>query len=300
MKKKLLGFLSVICAFSVVFGTNTPVLADRVDEDLNKPYLSLGNDLTPSERATVLELFKISESDLENYDVKTVTNEDEHRYLGDYLDASVIGTKALSSVMVVGKESGNGIQVTTKNISYCTTGMYQNALATAGVKDADITVVGPYKISGTAALVGAIKAYESMTGEEVPQANLEVANNELVVTGEIADSVGDAEKAEQLVAIVKEEVAKGGLASKEDIQEVIDKAVKELDIELTEEDQKNMTALMEKIDGLDLDVETIKDQAKDLYDKLDELDINIDKESIGDFFAKIIDAIVEFFRNLFS
>ena len=45
--------------------------------------------------------------------------------------------------------------------------MYENALATAGIENADIKVAGPFNISGTAALVGAIKAYENMTGEEV-------------------------------------------------------------------------------------------------------------------------------------
>ena len=72
------------------------------------------------------------------------------------MDKSVIGSRALSSVLVEGKKDGNGIRVTTKNITYCTPGMYENALATAGIKDADIVVAGPFKISGTAALVGAI------------------------------------------------------------------------------------------------------------------------------------------------
>ena len=50
----------------------------------------------------------------------------------------MIGTRALSSVLIEKKDKGNGIKVTTSNITYCTTGMYQNALATAGVTDADV------------------------------------------------------------------------------------------------------------------------------------------------------------------
>ena len=82
----------------------------------------------------------VTEDDLKNYTVATITNQDEHDYLDAYLDKSVIGSRALSSVLVEGKTDGNGIKVTTHNISYCTTGMYQNALVTAGIKDADIVV----------------------------------------------------------------------------------------------------------------------------------------------------------------
>ena len=98
-----------------------------------------------------------------------------------------------------------------KKYTYCTPGMYENALATAGIKDADIVVAGPFKISGTAALVGAIKSYENMTGEEVKEENVETATNELVITGQIAEDVGSQEKAEQLIGAIKGEVVSSGV-----------------------------------------------------------------------------------------
>lgn len=275
-------------------------LADRVDAVIDKPYVALGADLKESERAKVLELLGVTEAELKDYDVVTITNEDEHKYLDSYLDAGVIGTRALSSVMVVGKEAGNGINVNTNNISYCTSGMYRNALITAGVEDADITVAGPFSISGTAALVGAIKAYETMTGEEVPEVNLDAANNELVITGEIVESVGDPEKVEQLMALVKQEVAEGAVSGSEDIKNLVKQAADELEIRLSDEDRDKITGLMDKIDGLDLNVDAIKEQAKDLYHKLENLDFNFDAESVGNFFTRIIDAIVGFFQDLFS
>jgi len=279
--------------------SSVTALADRVDADLDTPYLSLGADLTNEQKATVLGLLGLAEADLSQYNVVTVTNEDEHNYLGSYLDASVIGTRALSSVLVVGKESGYGIQVKTQNISYCTTGMYRNALITAGVQDADISVAGPFSISGTAALVGAIKAYEVMTGETVSDDSLDVANNELVVTGEVAESVGDSEKAEELIALVKQEVVAGNITNADDIERLIDEAASELEITLTDEDRDKIAALMEKIKGLNLDVETIKSQAQDLYDRLDALEFDFDLESASNWFTKIIDSVVDFFRNLF-
>ena len=295
-KKLLAGILvTSICLLS-----GMTVLADRVDAVLNKPFLALGADLREDEKKTVLNLLGLADADLMQYDVITVTNADEHKYLDSYLEASIIGTRALSSVLVVGKDDGNGIQVKTSNISYCTPGMYRNALLTAGVKDADIRVAGPFSISGTAALVGAIKAYETMSGEEVSAASLDAANNELVITGEIVEHVGDSEKVEELMALVKQKVIEGDIRNEADIMNLVDQASEELDIQLSDGDKEKIAGLMDKIEGLDLDPEVLKEQAQELYDKLDELDFDFNVESIGNFFTRIIEAIVEFFRNLFS
>ena len=174
MKKK---GIALLLTGLMIAATPFSVYADREDAKLNVPYVSLGADLNTTERAAVLHFLGVTEEELKEYTVATVTNKDEHDYLDSYLDKSVIGSRALSSVLVEGKKDGNGINVTTKNITYCTPGMYENALATAGIKDADIIVAGPFEISGTAALVGAIKSYENMTGETVKTENVETATN---------------------------------------------------------------------------------------------------------------------------
>ena len=139
--------------------------ADAVtDAKPSDVYVSFGADLKDDEKATVLGLMGITEADLENYTVGQITNEEEHKYLGSYLDVSVLGTRALSSVIVVIGEDGDGINVKSNNISYCTPGMYTNALITAGIEDADVIVAGPFEITGTAALVGAMKAYAEEHG----------------------------------------------------------------------------------------------------------------------------------------
>ena len=259
MKKK---GIALLLTGVIMASCSMPVYADREDAKLDVPYISLGADLNAQEKASVLELLGVSEKDLEDYTVATVTNKDEHNYLDSYLDKSVIGSRALSSVLVEGKEDGNGIHVTTKNITYCTPGMYENALATAGIKDADIVVAGPFKISGTAALVGAIKSYENMTGEEVKEENVETATNELVITGQIAEDVGSQEKAEQLIGAIKGEVVSSGVSSPEEIGEIVDQAVKEMEVKLSEEDRQAIVKLMEKIENLDLDINSLKEQAK--------------------------------------
>lgn len=270
-----------------------------VVEKNDKPYLALGADLTAEQKSTVLNLMGIDPANLDNYDVVYVTNDMEHQYLDSYLPSSTIGTKALSSVLIMEGKKGSGIQITTKNISYCTVGMYKNALATAGMEDAEIIVAGPFPISGTAALIGALQAYSEMTGEDVSEEGLDAAMNEIVVTGELADIAGgDKEKAEEFVAYLKQEVVKNGLDDEQSIEDLINDASKKFDISLTDAQIEKLKNLLMKISSLDLDWSSLKKQASDLYDRLADLDLSDNGfiEAVKNFFQKII----RFFKNLFS
>ena len=246
-----------------------------------------------------MELLGVKESELGNYTVINVTNADEHKYLDAYLDKKIIGSRALSSVKVEQTAEGNGIRVTTKNISYCTTEMYQNALATAGIKNADIIVAGPFSISGTAGLVGAIKAYETMTGQKVDSDNVDTATNELVVTSNLGETLEDPEKAAELIAFIKNEVASQNLTD-DQISELINQASEEFGVTLSEENKQSILELMKKIDDLDLDVNQLKDQISNLYDKLDSMGIHIDldSEEVQGFFSKIVEFIKDFLNRL--
>ena len=90
--KKLLAMVLVL---TMTLGLG--VTANAASDD--KPILALGADLSTDQRAAVLGLLGVDESDLANYDVISITNADEHEYLDKYLDASIIGTRALSSVL---------------------------------------------------------------------------------------------------------------------------------------------------------------------------------------------------------
>lgn len=297
MKKCGKKFLSVILAVMLLLSVPVTAFADREE---TKPFLSLGAEQTKEERAKVLSLLGIREEDLDDYNVLYVTNQDEHTYLGNYMSDSLIGTRALSSVLIQSLPKGSGISVTCTNINYCTPGMYRNALITAGVTDAEVQVVAPSSLPGTAALVGAMKSFEAMTGEPLADESKDAATNELIATGELGDSIGDQEKAEELIGLVKQEVVKNGLTDKDKIGDVIDKAAESMKVELSDADRKLIQDLMDKISKLDLDIDSIKSQAKDLYDKLS--NIKIDQgfwDSIVQWFRNLWDAIVDFFTNLF-
>lgn len=281
--KRILTAVLAAVTLSSSISSAIPVQADQVDA----PYLALGADLSETEKSTVLKLLEVDPAKLDQYMVVTVTNQDEHNYLDAYMDASVIGSRALSSVVVEKKEAGTGIKVKAQNITYCTTGMYQNALATAGLENAEIRVAGPFQISGTAALVGAMKAYGAMTGETIAPENAEAATEELVTTSELGETLQDQSKAEELIGVVKDVIVSEDITEPEKIEAVIDEAAQKLEIELAEEDKAKISSLMEKIGDLDLDVDALKEQAQDLYEKLEGLDLNISQEQVDGFFATI-------------
>ncbi len=265
----------------------------------------LGADLTAEQRTTVLNLMGVSEEELPSYTVLTITNAEEHQYLDAYVDPSVIGTKALSSVMVTPAESGHGVMVSTQNINYCTTGMYRNALLTAGVEDADVLVVGPTELSGTAALIGAIKAYESISGKEISDTTLDTALNELVSTGEIVTKSANSEEVEELIAYIKAKLAAGELETEDDIRQAITEGEERFGVTLNDSEVQQIVDFMMKIKELGLDPNVLLDQAADLYDQFGDelLDKATDEgfwNSVGEFFSNFGRAIADFFKNLFS
>ena len=57
---------------------------------------------------------------------------------------------------------------------------------------------------------------------------------------------------------------------------------------------------MEKISSLDLDVDSLKEQAKDLYNKLESLDLNINQEQVKGFFDRIVSWCKNIWNSIFG
>lgn len=306
--RKIKRILALLCVCATLFASPLASFAeeepsgdDVVIKEEDKPYLALGADLTADQQHTVLSLMGIDAADLENYDVVYVNNSEEHEYLDSYISSSAIGTHALSSVLIAKTEEGSGIHISTYNINYCTSGMYKNAMATAGITDADVIVAGPTSISGTAALVGIFKAYSEMTGEALDQDAVDAAMDELVTTGSIeASGSVDSEKLEAMIAELKEMIANGSLDSEDEIRDAIEEAAEKYGLKLSSEDIDKLLALLQKIKGLDIDWNGILNQASDWASKYgSKLKDMVTSEGFWDkviaFFRKIIAKIKELF-----
>ena len=262
----------------------------------DKPYLAL---------ATILSIMGIDAANLSNYDVVYVTNAEEHQYLDSYISSSQIGTRSLSSVVIVQRDKGSGLNISTTNINYCTVGMYKNALTTAGVTDADIIVAGPTPISGTAALVGVLKAYQEMTGKEISDSVVDTALNELVLTGQLEDSlkgVSDAE-VEEFIAYIKALIAKDDLTDDAGINGAIDEACEKYGVTLSDDERQQIIDLIKKINSLGIDLNGLVDYAESLYNSFKNGDGSSNSgiaAAVGGFFKSIISSVGDFFKKLFS
>lgn len=261
--------------------------------------LALGADLNEEQKTAVISAMGISADEAASYQTIYITNDMEHEYLDASLGADVVGKRSLSSVLVLPQESGAGLDVETHNINYCTISMYRNALLTAGVSDAKVIVAAPSPISGTAALIGAVKAYEAYSGEQVSEEAFSVATDELVLTGELMDELenADADKVSELVAYLKQYIAEHGLDDPQKLGEVVRQTAAEMNLELSDEQVTKIVDLLLKLNKLEIDPGKLVDQAKELYNKLDELGIEIDREKVGNFITRFIASVWELIQS---
>lgn len=261
------------------------------------PILALGVDLSDTQKSTVFSAMGITQEQAGAYPTIYITNEMEHQYLDESLGAQVVGKRSLSSVLLIPGEAGSGLSVETHNINYCTIAMYKNALLTAGVEDAKLIVAAPTSVSGTAALLGAVKAYEYYCGEEVSKESLEVATDELVLTGELTEELKeqlgsiDTEQVTNLIACLKQEIAKNRWNDPDKLAEIVRTVAEQMNLQLTDEQVSKIVDLLLKFSNLDIDAEKLVNQAKELYQKIDSLGIKIDTEEVGNFFTRLISSI---------
>ena len=280
-------------------GANSDNVTIQADD---KPYLALGADLTDAQKNTVLSLMGIDPANLGNYDVVYTTNAEEHQYLDSYISSSQIGSKSWSSVVIVKRDKGNGLNISTRNINYCTVGMYKNALTTAGITDADIIVAGPQEISGTAALVGVFKAYQEMTGETINADIIDASLNELVVTGQLEQSIAGLsdEEVEEFIAYIKSVIAQNDLKD-EASNQAIDDACSKYNVTLSDSERQQIVDLLLKITSLGINLDSLVDYAESLYHSFKDGggDSSV-LSSVGTFFSNVFSSIADFFKGLFS
>jgi uncharacterized protein YpuA (DUF1002 family) len=167
-------------------------------------------------------------------------------------------------------DEGEGITVETHNITWVTSEMYIAALTTAGITDASVVVAAPVGVSGTAALTGIYKCYESVTGEELSEEAKDAASEELVTTGELADLLGS-EEALEFINQLKQALAQSESMTDDELREIIRETASELNIQLTDDQVEQLLGLVRKLAQIDLNPEALLDQARRIQDALERL-----------------------------
>lgn len=267
-------------------------LADETnvtDTTTAESFVCYGDDLNSEQFEKVMNLLG---ADLSKDQLIKVTIDDEKALLGSIISADKIGSRSLSSARVTLTGEGTGISVTTQNINWVTSSMYSSALATAGVDNARIVVAAPVEVSGTAALAGILKAYESAASTQLSDEAKAVAGSEMVLTGDLADMIGS-DDAVELLAMVKNAIAEYHLDDYDSLRPYVEQGAKQLGVQLTEDQIDQITKLGVQIAKLDLDPEKLAGQLNGLVDNIQK--IQKVQQSADSIFTNIKTAVQGFF-----
>ncbi|MCU7666842.1 DUF1002 domain-containing protein [Bacillus thuringiensis] len=292
MKKTKKIALSVVATIGMGLAFTQVVQADSAPGDV---VVSLGKDLTPDQKTSLLGKMNVPKNAI----LIDVTNAEEDKYLGKLLPKTTIGTRAISSVKITIGNPDTGIKVQADNINWVTEDMYKNAMITAGVKDASVEVVAPFSVSGTAALTGIFKAYEKTTDVKITEDQKEVANEELVKTAKLGDSIGS-DKAVEFMELAKAALAEKNPENKAEIEAIVDNAANETGVQLTKEESEGVVTLLDNMKNAGVDFQHIKDGLSVAKDKVDAI-INSEEtkniiQKLGDLFKAVVDAIKSWFN----
>ena len=275
-KKILLILLTLVLSVGLLV---SPALATD-----NEARVVIGADNTESQIADVYSFFNINRGDVKELQV---TNNEERHYLSGIAPDEKIGNVALSCVYIEPNDGG-GIDMSINNINWVTEKMYQSALATAGITDAKVKISAYKPVSGTGALAGIYKAYEDMTGQQLDETAKSTAVEELVVTGELQDALGDVSS--DIINDLKGKLSETKNMTDDEIVQLIKETADKYEVTLTEDQVQQILGLVKKFNELNIDPDTFLNlfQAKEGVEGF--------FTSVGDFFKGIGD----FFVNLFG
>lgn len=266
--------MKVLCGAIVstfMFGMATPVFAQS---EKTEAVVTLGANLTKSERLQMLDAFGVKANEVKIIDV---TNQDIREQLG--LDTSKpipASSQSISSSYVVVKDKG-GINVTTNNLTEVTGSMLANALLTSGVNNADVKADAPFKVTGTAALMGILKGFEDASGEELSLPKKEAAREEISLTNNLSNAktkdgqtLGKDEAA-VVVNDIKTDVIKDKPKNDEEIGKIVNNVTNNYNILLTQGQQEQTIKFMSKINDLDYNYGAMKESLNQMNDKLQQI-----------------------------
>ncbi len=289
MKKTISLILAVLMLGSSL------CFADSIEDS----RVVIGADLNEDEIAYVYDSFGIDRNEVKEL---TVTNSDEREYLEGLVDDSLIGSKSISCIYIEALDEGEGLDVSVKNITWCTPDMYMNAMVTAGITDANVKIAAPFNVSGTAALTGIYKAYEDITGEKLDEDAKLVGTQELAITAELADEIGSADST-SIVNELKLMLDETREMTDDELREEIKKIAAEYDVSLTDSQIDQLIKLcrsMEKLDteALKQKVEEVQQYLKDIVKKHGEVKQFL--ANVADTVTEFVNKVIDFFKGIFG
>ena len=292
--KKIISAL-LICS-SIVLGSITPAYADGAN------VVTLGTNLSAEQKQMVLNYFGVKENEVV---ILEVNNQEERKYLEGVATEAQLGTRTYSCAYVQPTSKGNGLNVKTVNLTYVTSSMIASTLTTCGITDANVIAMTPLSggVSGTGALTGIMKAFEDATGKPLDEEKKEIASEELVITGDLGENIGQ-DKATGVINDIKTEIIKNNTQDNIQIADTINNITNNYNVTLTPEQQEKLENLMTKVSEQDYDYKEMKDALNSVKDVVNEKLNSIGEKvpttlinSVKQWFTRIGDWFANLFNN---
>lgn len=312
LNKFMIGASTMALLATASVTTVAAIDTSVVDEAWGKPTFVYGGGLSEAQIAETAELFDIKE--MNNVASTPALGDDLVKYLG-YGSGN---TASMISSVLVQKDNNSGVNVdilTPENITTITAQQYTNAAITAGVEDVNIEVAAIRPVTGESALTGVYKALE-VNGEELDKERMEVAQEELEATSEIADDADlDEEESGRLDGVIveiKQQLADikdrtDQLATRDEIEQIINDALAKYDLQNVISIE-NINVLINYFENYQktsaIDSEQVREQlnqfANDLGNKIGEVWQDAEEsgllDRIANFFREIVDSIMSLFN----
>lgn len=250
--------------------------------------VSLGANLTPAQKQQMLSNFNVTEGQ-EGVKFVEVTNQDINIEMGYPADTPIPATsQSISSCKVTLLPKGSGISVSTNNLTQVTGDMLASALTTCGINDASIVADAPYPVTGQAALAGILEGFQAATGKQIPTQNKKVANDEVKVTTNLGNQIGQ-QKAESIINESKSLVIKDNPNSTIQIQNIVNNVTNNYGVKLTPEQNQEVVNLMAQIQGLHLDYNNISNTLNQIQSSISKgaKDFSNVSQSVKDEYEKL-------------
>ncbi len=245
MRKKWIG--SMLLGICVALGCAAPAMAD------SRKVVTLGADLSQEQKDMMMRYFGMT---YDAVDVIYINNTDERNHLGAYVPLEQIGNYTYSCALVAPTSSG-GIQVKTANLDWVTSNMIATTLSTSGVTNCQVVAACPFRVSGTGALTGVIMAYENASQQILDPAKVELANQELVATGNLANEVGQS-KATAVINETKEQVIENNITNIDEITNVLNNVSNNYNVTINADQSAQIAELLQQIAQQEYDITQLK------------------------------------------
>lgn len=319
LKTYIISILSVLVIATIFYPKQKAqaVTEEAWDNSVTVYGAALKNN--PSAKDATSNLLGTKKNDKTTY----VSAQDLNKYLNMQSSDNVLK----SSIRITKTSKGSGLNLKINQnqgkITKVTEDTYKNALMTAGIKDANVTIASSEDVTGESALAGVYKAFEAQ-GESIDSNRTQVAQEELSTINQISEENKGQEGFSQsqlnkTVAESKQEVAeKSGNVSVTEITNIVNQKVE--DNGLTNIiNQNQVTQIVNVIDRAQkdgiFDGENAKDFIKNSKDyindiaksddfknakkKAKELGNNIkDKLQDEGLWDKIVNAIKDIFNSI--